>query len=196
MVQVIFGSETPALLYPVAQNMCSLPNPTRIRQVCNNYPSSINTKPQEQRKKIQRDVTLTLWRTQEKRKYSLVQWYVIIDEHCSSKFPRFRPFVLLLSAAYSCRWVWSAAGKMGTKGSGNSGRKARLSTANSNGLTRNRTLSSVERGRLLTTFWRQRVRFIVFNHSIPTPQRINCVSIKTTKQFTNGSYRRSNTTIH
>jgi hypothetical protein len=178
MVQVTFDSETPALLYSVAQNMCSLPKPTRIRQVCNNYPSSINTKPQE------------------KRKYSPVQWYVITEEHFSFKFPRFRSFVLLLSAAYSCRWVWSAAGKMGTKRIGNSGRKARLSTANSNGLIRNRTLSSVQRGRLLTTFWRQKVRCIVFNHLIPIPQRITCVSIKIANQFTNGSYRWSNTTIH
>jgi hypothetical protein len=103
--------------------MCRLPKPTRIRQVCNNYPSSINTKPQEQRKKIQRVVTLTLWRTKEKRKYSPVQWYFITDKHCPFKLPTFRSFILLLSAAYSCRRVWSAAGKMGTKGSENSGRK-------------------------------------------------------------------------
>lgn len=148
------------------------------KQVCNNYPSSLNTKPQE------------------KRKYPRVQWYVITEEHCCFKFPKFRTFILLLSAAYSCRQVWSAAGKMGTKGIGNSGRKARLSKANSNGLTRKRTLSSVERGRLLNTFLRQKVRCIVFNHLIPIPQRISCVSIKTANHFTNGSYRQSDTTIH
>lgn len=148
------------------------------KQVCNNYPSSINTRPQE------------------KRKYSPVRWYVITEEHCSFKFPKFRSFILLLSAEYSCRRVWSAAGKIGIKANGNSGRKARLSTANSNGLTRKRTPSSLERGRLLTTFWRQKVRCIVFSHLIPIPQRINCVSIKTANQFTNGSFRRSDTTIH
>jgi len=42
----------------------------------------------------------------------------------------------------------------------------------------------------------QKVRFIVFNYLIPTPQRIKCVPVKTANQFTNGSYRRSNTTIH